>query len=120
MINQPTEGSSMALNSLRAGMPTNLDQPSRSESGDRDIEDVFELAFMPNITKSGHEPIVSGIQIYDSRANRKAIFNRGMVPNIPENPRGRKIPKRGRNPIFDPAIFQERFQTIERVFAWEE
>jgi len=75
---------------------------------------------MPNITKSGHEPIVSGIQIYDSRANRKAIFNRGMVPNIPENPRGRKTPKRGRKPIFDPAIFQERFQTIERVFAWED
>jgi hypothetical protein len=23
--------------------------------------------------------------VYDSRANRKAIFNRGMVPNIPEN-----------------------------------
>ena len=43
MINQPTEGSSMAPNSLRAGMPTNLDQPSRSESGARDIEDVFEL-----------------------------------------------------------------------------
>jgi len=81
---------------------------------------VVHLAFMPNITKSGHEPIVSGIQIYDSRANRKAIFNRGMVPNIPENPRGRKTPKRGRKPIFDPAIFQERFQTIERVFAWED
>jgi hemerythrin superfamily protein len=43
MINQPPEGSSMAPNSLRAGMPTNLDQPSRSESGARDIEDVFEL-----------------------------------------------------------------------------
>jgi hypothetical protein len=55
-----------------------------------------------------------------SRANRKAIFNRGMIPNIPENPRGRKIPKRGRQPIFDPALFQERFFTIERVFAWED
>lgn len=58
--------------------------------------------------------------IYDSRANRKAIFNRGMVPNIPANPRGRKTPKRGRQPIFAPAIFQERFHTIERVFAWED
>jgi hypothetical protein len=27
---------------------------------------------------------------------------------------------RGRQPIFAPAIFQERFQTIERVFAWED
>jgi hypothetical protein len=23
-------------------------------------------------------------------------------------------------PIFEPAIFKERFQTIERVFAWED
>jgi hypothetical protein len=43
-----------------------------------------------------------------------------MVPNIPENPRGRKTPKRGRKRYFDPAIFEERFRTIERVFAWED
>ena len=58
--------------------------------------------------------------VYDCRANRKAIFNRGMVPNIPENPRGRKTPKRGRKQRSDPAIFEERFRTIERVFAWED
>jgi len=29
-------------------------------------------------------------------------------------------PKRGRKPIFEPAIFKERFRTIERVFAWED
>ena len=57
---------------------------------------------------------------YDCRANRKAIFNRGMTPNIPENPRGRKTPKRGRKQRFDLAIFKERFRTIERVFAWED
>ncbi|MDZ4876943.1 MAG: hypothetical protein CLLPBCKN_006378 [Chroococcidiopsis cubana SAG 39.79] len=43
-----------------------------------------------------------------------------MVPNIPENRRGRKTLKRGRQPIFNPAIFQERFNTSERVFAWED
>ena len=43
-----------------------------------------------------------------------------MVPNIPANPRGRKTPKRERNPLFDPTIFQERFRTIERVFDWED
>jgi transposase len=58
--------------------------------------------------------------VYDCRPNRRAIFNRGMTPNIPENPRGRKTPKRGRKPLFDPAIFEERFRTIERVFAWED
>jgi transposase len=58
--------------------------------------------------------------VYDCRANRRAIFNRGMSPNIPGNPRGRKTPKRGRKPLFDPTIFGERFRTIERVFAWED
>jgi transposase len=64
--------------------------------------------------------IVSLDGVYDCRANRKAIFNRGMIPNIPENPRGRKNTKRGRKQRFDPAIFEERFRTIERVFAWED
>jgi len=64
--------------------------------------------------------IVSLDGVYDCRVNRKAIFNRGMVPNINPNPRCRKQPKRGRKPIFDPAIFKERFRTIERVFAWED
>jgi hypothetical protein len=45
--------------------------------------------------------IVSLDGVYDCRANRKMIFNRGMVPNINPNPRGRKQPKRGRKPIFD-------------------
>jgi transposase len=58
--------------------------------------------------------------VYDCRANRKAIFNRDMIPNIPENPRGRKTPKRGRKLRFNPAIFEERFRTIERIFAWED
>src|ERR1700692_3423867 len=58
--------------------------------------------------------------VYDCRANRRAIFNRNMHPNIPENPRGRKTPKRGRKPHFDAAIFEERFRTIARVFAWED
>jgi hypothetical protein len=58
--------------------------------------------------------------VYDSRTNRKAIFNCGMTPNIPENSRGRKTAKRGRKRIFDADIFAERFRTIERVFAWEE
>ena len=64
--------------------------------------------------------IVSLDGIYDCRVNRKAIFNRGMTPNINANPRRRKNSKRGRKPLFDPAILKERFSTIERVFAWED
>ncbi|KAF7962807.1 hypothetical protein AWV80_17420 [Cupriavidus sp. UYMU48A] len=43
-----------------------------------------------------------------------------MVPNINPNPRGRKRTKRGRKALFDLAIFNERFRTIDRVFAWED
>jgi len=43
-----------------------------------------------------------------------------MPPNINPNPRGRKTTKRGRKPLFDASIFEERFRTIERVFAWED
>ena len=32
----------------------------------------------------------------------------------------RKGQKRGRKALFNPAIFKERFRTIERVFAWED
>jgi hypothetical protein len=63
--------------------------------------------------------IVSLDGVYVCRRNWKPIFNRGMVPNIKPNPRGRKSAKRGRKPFFDAAIFKERFNTIERVFSWE-
>ena len=43
-----------------------------------------------------------------------------MIPNINENRRGQKSPKQGRKRLFAPAIFKERFRTIERVFAWED
>ena len=58
--------------------------------------------------------------VYNCRKNRKSIFNLKMKPNIPENKRNRKKTKRGKKQIYDPEIFAERFQTIERVFAWED
>lgn len=57
---------------------------------------------------------------YDSKKNRKLIFNSGMIPNIPENLRNRKKTKRGKKRLFDINIFKERFRTIERLFAWED
>lgn len=56
---------------------------------------------------------------FDSKANRKCIFNAGMKPNIKENPRNCKTAKRGRKRFFDDALYLARF-TIERVFAWED
>lgn len=58
--------------------------------------------------------------VYDSKKNRKAIFNSKMTPNIPENKRNRKQNKIGKKRLFDQDIFSERFQTIERLFAWED
>ena len=56
---------------------------------------------------------------FDSRHNRKAIFNAGLIPNIKENPRNRKTPKRGRKRLFDAAIHSLRL-CVERTFAWED
>ena len=47
--------------------------------------------------------VVSLDGAYDCRTNRKAIFNRGMTPNINENPPSRKDTKRVRKPVFDPS-----------------
>jgi hypothetical protein len=41
---------------------------------------------------------------FDSTRNRKMIFNAGMIPNIKENPRNRKRPKRGRKRWWCPSI----------------
>ena len=82
------------------------------------LPSLLRLAQSVGIDLSG--AILSLDGAYDCAANRKAIFNRKMVPNINENPRGRKQTKRGRQRFFDAAIFQERFDTIERVFAWED
>ena len=56
---------------------------------------------------------------FDSRHNRKAIFNAGLIPNIKENPRNRKTPKRGRKRLFNAPIHSLRLR-VERTFAWED
>ena len=56
---------------------------------------------------------------FDSRRNRRAIFNAGLIPNIQENPRNRKTPKRGRKRLFNAAIHSLRL-CLERTFAWED
>ena len=54
---------------------------------------------------------------FDTRGARKVCFNNGVVPNIAENRRGRKKPKRGRKRLFCEKIYQNRFGT-ERTWAW--
>jgi transposase len=104
----------------------NVIAPFVSAPGNRNESPLLREA-LPNVMRIAREvgldlkdTVVSLDGVYDCRANRKAIFNRGMVPNINPNPRGRKRTKRGRKALFDLAIFKERFRTIERVFAWED
>ena len=56
---------------------------------------------------------------FDSKTNRKCIFNAGLRPNIKENPRNRQKPKRGRKRFFDDALYKLRF-IVERTFAWDD
>jgi Transposase DDE domain len=56
---------------------------------------------------------------FDSRHNRKLIFNAGLIPNITENPRHRKTTKRGRKRFFNEVIHALRMR-VERTFAWED
>jgi hypothetical protein len=104
----------------------NVIAPFVSAPGNRNESPLLRQA-LPEVIRIAHvigidlqASIVSLDGVYDCRANRKAIFNRGMIPNINPNVRDRKQSKRGRKPLFDPAIFEERFQRIERVFAWED
>ena len=65
--------------------------------------------------------VCNGDAGFDSKKNRKAIWNRGMIPNIPENSRRRDTtkPKLGRPRHFNKKSYDQRF-TVERTFGWED
>lgn len=54
---------------------------------------------------------------FDSKSFRRACYRRNIQPNIKENHRNRKKPKRGRKRIFNQKIYKRRFVN-ERSFAW--
>ena len=54
---------------------------------------------------------------FDSKNLRRACRRRKMEPNIKENIRNRKYPKRGRKRFFNEQIYKRRFVN-ERAFAW--
>ena len=56
---------------------------------------------------------------FDSKHNRKCIFNAGLIPTINENPRNRKRTKQGRKRLFNEAIHALRTR-VDRTFAWED
>jgi transposase len=58
------------------------------------LKDIFK-----RLGKCLNEKVMSLDSAYDSKTNRKLIFNAGMIPNIKENQRNRKKSKRGRKRI---------------------
>jgi len=82
------------------------------------------FTFLKNIMKRVGSTVTGAIMsldsAYDSKEIRKLIFNAFMTPNVKENTRNRKKSKRGSKRVFDENIYDERFRTIERVFAWED
>ena len=55
----------------------------------------------------------------NSRHNRKAIFNAGLIANIKENQRNRKTRSAGGKRLFNAAIHSLRL-CVERTFTWED
>ena len=104
----------------------NVIAPFVTAPGNRHESKIFpdSFAHLKRITKKVGIPLKECVasldSAYDNRTTRRKILNAGMKPNIKENSRNRKKKKRGRKKIYDEAIFKERFETIERVFAWED
>jgi transposase len=59
----------------------------------------------------------NGDSAFDTKDARKVCFNHGLIPNIAENKRNRKKPKRGRKRLFNEQIYKKRFGT-ERTWVW--
>ena len=84
----------------------NVISPFTSAAGNRHESKLFNHAFdsLKRVMKDiglGLKGITASLDsAYDSKANRKRIFNSGMKPNIKENQRNRKNTKRGRKRIF--------------------
>jgi len=55
----------------------------------------------------------------ESTHHRTGMFNAGMIPNLPENPRNRQHTKRGRKRVFNAAIHVLRTR-VDRTCAWED
>lgn len=54
---------------------------------------------------------------FDSKRLRRFCFRHGMIPNVKENVRNRKKPKRGRKRQFEEEAYKNRF-VCERTWAW--
>jgi transposase len=102
----------------------NIVAPFLSAPGNKNECALFKRAFAKlkktakSIGMTIKDTVISLDGVYNSKANRRLIFNSGMTPNI--NLRKCDKERSGRPQNFNPGIFEERFRTIERTFAWED
>jgi transposase len=104
----------------------NIISPFISAPGNKNESPLLKAALLPlkqfekEIGFNLSDSIMSLDGGYDSKSNRKLIFNNKMTPNIPENKRNKKVTKRGRPRLFSKDVSKERLRKIERIFAWED
>jgi transposase len=96
---------------------------SRLQSGNHNdlYKVVPEVAMMiKSLNRCGivvENSILNADKGFDSRSLRRACRRRKIEPNIKENTRNRKKPKRGRKRFFNKNVYKRRFVN-ERAFAW--
>jgi len=82
---------------------------------EKNLRDLFKDMKQRNLPISGS--YFNADSAFDTKGARKVCFNNGVIPNIAENRRGRKKPKRGRKRLFNEKVYKNRFGT-ERTWAW--
>jgi transposase len=81
----------------------------------RHLQTAFKTMKRRGLTIAG--AFFNADSAFDTVEARKVCFNHGVIPNIVENQRNRKRPKRGRKRLFNALVYKLRF-TSERSFAW--
>ncbi len=79
------------------------------------LQRIFK--FMKRLDLDFQGAFFNADRAFDTKDARKTCFNHGVIPNIDENKRNRKTPKRGRKRFFNTDVYKHRF-TCERTFAW--
>jgi transposase len=84
-----------------------------------DLKEQLQSAFkfLKRLGLDIHGAFFNADSAFDTQAARKTCFNHGLVPNIPENKRGRKKAKKGRPRLYNKDVYKRRF-VAERSFAW--
>lgn len=81
----------------------------------QNLQDAFKAMKRLGLTIEG--AFFNADKAFDTKDARKTCFNHGVIPNMDENKRNRKKPKRGRKRLFNAEVYKKRF-ICDRSFAW--